>query len=394
MRVLALIIFLFAVTPYFLEDFLEVRYEFDGSYFWLMALGVSFFAGVFYFSQFLLPLPWQSSWYEAVRLTIRLNFPFLIEIARWFFIRPRNIGVTLEAMKDLPPSFAKHKAGIIRSHHAPVIFRGASYIRGAGPGFLRLKQGEIITQVIDLRRHFRRMPVRVLTRDGIMLESSVSTIFQIQHQEDPPDDNLQFPFDQEAIFKVNYLGNFKSEDDVMLPWSERVCRQAASALISEVSRYSLDELFQPDESRAAPLEHIKGRITKQMSRTFEKYGIQIILVGVTPFQVPDDIKEERVAIWQAEWERRIEVEQGTAQAERARRLKLARARAQIEMIEKLTDGLETIHEAGQEVTDILALRLIEAIEEAQADANVRALIPGQIVDDLQSIRNQVLGEKD
>jgi hypothetical protein len=46
------------------------------------------------------------------------------------------------------------------------------------------------------------------------------------------------------------------------------------------------------------------------------------------------------------------------------------------------------------VTDILALRLIEAIEEAQADANVRALIPGQIVDDLQSIRNQVLGEKD
>jgi hypothetical protein len=131
-----------------------------------------------------------------------------------------------------------------------------------------------------------------------------------------------------------------------------------------------------------------------MSRTFEKYGIRIITVGVTPFQVQEDIKEQRVAIWQTDWERRILVEQGAAQAERSRRLKLARARAQIEMIERLTDGIEIIRQSGQEnVTDILALRLIEAIEEAETDAAVRAHIPSQIVNDLISIRNQVLGNQ-
>lgn len=383
---------LFATVPYFLKDSLGFFYHLDGTYFWLMGLVIAFIATAFYYAQFLLPLPWQISWYEGFRLTIRHNFPLLVTLVRWFFVRPKIQGATPEAEKDLPPSFNEHKAGIIRSHQSPVISRGPSFVRGAGPGFLRLRRGEIITQVIDLRRHFRRMPVRVLTRDGITLNTGVSTIFQVQQQEDPPDDKLQFPFEQEAIFKVNYLGNFKMDGDEVLPWSERVCRQAASALIGEVSRYSLDELFQPDESRAAPLEKIKSKITKQMTRAFEKYGIQIILVGVSPFQVPDDIKEERIAIWKAEWERRIKVEQGSAEAESSRRLKLARARAQIEMIEKLTDGLETVRQTGQEVTDILALRLIEAIEEAESDAAVRALIPNQIVDDLQSIRNRVLGE--
>jgi hypothetical protein len=62
------------------------------------------------------------------------------------------------------------------------------------------------------------------------------------------------------------------------------------------------------------------------------------------------------------------------------------------MIEKLTDGLESIHQTGQDVTDILSLRLIEAIEEAESNAAVRALIPAQIANDLKTIRSQVLGE--
>ena len=279
---------------------------------------------------------------------------------------------------------------------APVIFKGASFIRGALPGFLRLKQGEIVVQVVDLRRYLRSQSLRVLTRDGISLKASVTTMFQVKRMEDPPDDKWQFPFDQDAIFWVNYLGNFNTEleDNTVLAWTERVPRQAASALIGEVSRYSLDELFLPDESRAAPMEIIRERITRRVTKAFEKYGIEVTLVTVAPFQVPDDIQEERMRIWQAKWQERIKVEKGTAESERARRIKLARARAQIEIIERLTEGLESIHQTGQNVTDILSLRLIEAIEEAEANASVRALIPAQIVTDLQSIRNQVLGKKE
>jgi hypothetical protein len=38
--------------------------------------------------------------------------------------------------------------------------------------------------------------------------------------------------------------------------------------------------------------------------------------------------------------------------------------------------------------------LIEAIEDAESNAAVKALIPAQIVNDLKSIRSQVLGDKD
>lgn len=392
--VVLVVILLAIIVPFFLKDTNGQRYGFGGSYFWLMSLVISFIATVFYYTQFLLPLPWQYSWYEGFRLAIRHNFPFFVEFVRWFFIRPKNTGATREAAEQLPPGFTRHKAAIIRSHQAPVIYRGAAFIRGAGPGFLRLKQGELVVQVIDLRRQLRRLPVKVLTRDGIPLETSVTTIFQVNQLEDPPDENLLYPFDQDAIFKVNYLGNFTKEDEDIMDWDERVPHHAASAVIGEVSRYSLDELFHPDESTAAPLEQIKEKVTKGLKRAFKKNGVDITFLGVAPFIVPKDIQEERVALWQSEWLQRIEVEVGKAQAERMRKLKLARARAQIEMIEQLTDGLETIRQNGQEVTDILALRLIEAIEEAESNADIRALIPAQIVNDLKTIRSQVLGEPD
>ena len=394
LRLVAVIGVLAALVPLLFKDQLGVWLGWAGPYIWVVGLVVSFVAMVFYLSQFILPIRWQESWYEGFRLTMRYNFPFLITIVRQLRIRPNISGATPEAARHLPKSFLKHKAGIIESHQAPVIFKGPSFIRGAGPGFLRLKERERVTQVIDLRRHFRTMPVKALTRDGITILTGVSTIFHIKHEDNPAHEDLQFPFDQEAIFKVNFLGNFKSDDGEEIPWSERVTRQAASAVIGEISRYSLDELLQPDESRASRLEIIKGRVEKQVARTFEKYGIHIVMVGVAPFQVPDDIKEERINIWRAEWERRIDVEHGTAMAESDRRLKLARARAQIEMIEKLTDGLDSVHQADQDLKDVLALRLIEAIEESKSNAAVSALIPSQIVNDLKTIRLQVLGEKD
>jgi hypothetical protein len=248
--------------------------------------------------------------------------------------------------------------------------------------------------VIDLRRHFRRMPVRATTRDGITVMTGVSTIFQVKHEDDPADPDLIFPFEQDAIFKVNLLGNFKSEDNSSIPWSDRVCRQAASALIREVSTYSLDELFQPDESGVVPLEKIKAKIRQKVSRIFEEHGITIFLVGASAFEVDDEIKKERVNIWRAEWQRQIDVQVGTANAERDRILKLARARAQIEMIEKLTEGLEMVRQTGEDMTDVLALRLIESIEQSETNMAVSALIPSQIANDLKTIRKQVLGEKD
>jgi hypothetical protein len=392
LRLVLALLLLFTIVPYFLKDALGARYGIVGTYFWLVGFFLSFIAAAFYWSQFLLPIPWQLSWYEGFRLTIRYNFPFLVTATRELRIRPNISGATAEAARDLPESFLRHKAGIIASHQAPVIFRGGSFIRGAGPGFLRLKQGERIVQVIDLRRHFRALPVEALTRDGIKVKTGVSTIFYIKHQIDPPDDKLPYPFEQDAIFKVNYLGNFKTDEDKIISWSDRVCRQAASALIGEISRYPLDGLFQPDESTAAPLEVIKAKITKDLARTFEKYGIEISFVGVTPFQVSEDIQEERFKIWQAEWQRQIEVKHGTATAERARRLKLARARAQIDMIEKLTEGLESVEQTGQDMTEVLALRFIEALEQAETNAAVSAYLPGQIANHLKTIRSQVLGE--
>jgi hypothetical protein len=68
---------LLAAIGFLLKDFYGIRYGFVGSYIWFLAFLITFSLGLFYFAQFLLPLRWQDSWYEGLRLTINYNFPSL-----------------------------------------------------------------------------------------------------------------------------------------------------------------------------------------------------------------------------------------------------------------------------------------------------------------------------
>ena len=66
---------------------------------------------------------------------------------------------------------------------------------------------------------------------------------------------------------------------------------------------------------------------------------------------------------------------------------LARARAQIEIISRITERIEAMSASGDaELTDVVALRMIEAMEEAVADDKVRDLVPQQAIGTLRQIQ--------
>ena len=91
-----------------------------------------------------------------------------------------------------------------------------------------------------------------------------------------------------------------------------------------------------------------------------------------------------------EWEKRIQSEKAVAEAEAVRQMALARARAQIEIITRITERIEAMRASGDaELTDVVALRMIEAMEEAVADDKVRDLVPQQAIGTLRQIQGWV-----
>jgi hypothetical protein len=61
-------------------------------------------------------------------------------------------------------------------------------------------------------------------------------------------------------------------------------------------------------------------------------------------------------------------------------MKNARARAQIEIIYNITQNIDTMRQSGQiNLTEIVMLRTIEALEEATSDPRVQSMLPQQLV---------------
>ena len=373
---------LLAAAGYLLKDYYGVSYRWVGSYVWVFAYIIWFVIGIFYLAQFTLPLRWYESWYEGLRLVLSYNFPLLFGGPS----PPKNTKKKPPTLEGLPESFTRHGSAILESHKAVAINRGASYARSAGPGYVTMNRGESVGQVIDLRRHARSQSVEALTHDGIPIETSVSTQFEVKRDDNPADPDIPYPYDASAIFNVSYASSL-STGDGSLHWSERLPREAAKQLVTEISAYSLDDLERKDELEPSPMEKIAERLNRRLKQQFQGHGITVLSVGVGPFKLPDDITEQRMMNWRAEWERRIQSEKAAGEAEAVRQMALARARAQIEIISRITERIEAMRASGEaELTDVVALRMIEAMEEAVADDKVRDLVPQQAIGALRQIQ--------
>ncbi|HRQ40189.1 MAG TPA: SPFH domain-containing protein [Chloroflexota bacterium] len=371
-----------AVMAYFLSDRRGHPYGATLSFIWLYVTGVTFALGVLFFAQFAAPMRSRLGWWEGVRLIMR----HYTGLSRQYLRQPRTDdkkrqpSAAVVPRADIPQSLFTMRAGIVRSYQALAITKGNSFIRTAGPGFVDLYDKEEIRQVIDLRMQLRQQPVHASTRDGIPLETSVTVIFRVQQDpEDRTQAHLLFPFDKEAIFLISYLHTVNLEG-TSYGWAEQLTPRAAALLTRELAQYNLDALIHYPSTAVSPLQEINRRILQTLQGQPELRGIQIMAAKAGPLKLPEEIQKQNIATWQAEWQRKIEVEKAVVDAEVIRRMKQARARAQIEIIETIIQNLEVMRQEGEsELYQVIILRLIDALEEAIAADSPRALVPHRIM---------------
>ncbi|MBK8902076.1 MAG: SPFH domain-containing protein [Anaerolineaceae bacterium] len=349
------------------------------SWSWVVIAAITFFLGLIYYAQFVSPLRGEEGWAEGVRLLLEAYYKQAEQ--RLEGVEPKKkkkVSSLADEVDKLPDSLKSLKAGFIRGHQVLAITKGRSYVRPAGPGFVVLYKGEQIWRVIDLRPQRRSQPVLTKTRDGIPIETSVTVTFQVRRDGAGSDDDLLYPFDRDAIFHVSY-DETVDQNGRLLPWTHQLTPPAAAILANEIPKYSLNELTRAEEG-VSPVEAIKQTITRNLQRRFLPKGIEVLSVGVGGLVLPDGVRDQQFQTWQADWQRKIRVKNAAGNAEAMRRFKQARARAQIEIIENIINSIDAMRrDEDIELSQVIMLRMIEALEDAVSAGSVQALVPQQII---------------
>lgn len=364
-------------APYFLKDFYGVQFRFAGTYIWLAAYIFGFLGYLFYLVQFLLPLSWYSSWYEGLRLSFPFTFPVLSQFSSIFLMRHQAPAATGRSKGELSTGFLTHKAGMIPSYQAFAVNSGSTYSRAAGPGFVRLSPAETATQVVDLRRHMRRIVVEAMSSDGIPVEVTITVVFHVKHDSQSHEDDLPYPYDHESIFSINNLESIKS-DQRIIAWPERIERTAYNLLVDELSRYSLDQLFQGGQNVVPSLSRVRARLKRRLFKEFDKYGVFISQVFLSKIELPEDVVDQRINLWQANWQSSLEDEEAPEPMELESLVEEVSIKAHAAVIQNILDDFEAVRDqGGAELADAILTSVSEAMKTvASNDEALSALPPG------------------
>lgn len=394
---LLLAILLLGLVGALLHDFNGVGLEGIGALLWGGAVLVTFVLGTAYLSRRLLPIGGNTGWSEGFRLLWR---NYTLGLASLLYGQPSETPVSTASRRrkktvqtELPPSFKLLGAGFLPSHEAAAITRGNSYARADGPGLVLLRPHETISQVFDLRPQSGKQPVNAVTRDGIPVETNITARFRIRRP-DPAQrrprsvetDVIPYPYDRNALFDLTYSASIRGDEQ--RHWMEQVAPQAAALLVTEIHKYTLNQLLV--SAGTEPLEQIKKQIEqilKEQTRpvTAEEQeenavrqtlpkGIEIMGVAIGGLQLPKEVTAKRVESWQVVWRNKISKEEIGSNLAVRQKYEEARAQAQTENIRKLLSSIEFMRqESGIDLYRIVTLRVIDLLESISASRTIGPL---------------------
>ncbi|PIE79520.1 MAG: hypothetical protein CSA11_11860 [Chloroflexi bacterium] len=390
---LLLAILILGIMGWFGKDATGYPYRGYGAIGWVMAVLIAFVLGMLYYALFVLPVAGSNGWAEGLRLLTRnfINPPPKADTPQKGRRKKAPQTMMMPAhLADLPNSFDHLSSGMLRSHQVLALTRANAFSRPAGPGFVVLYNKENISQVIDLRKHSRAQVVKANTRDGIPIELPIFVSFRVLQDDTKEIISREtiYHYDSAAIFHINYAGSVDEKQSSC--WSDLVAPIAANRFVIEVARLTLEQLYQMDSNGNGPKTEIHQRVKSFLETNDQLQGIEIISVGSGIIKLPEEVQKQRIKQWQAQWQSTIMLQKAKVDAEAELRLKHARARAQIEIIQNITQSIMASTRSDVNVTEIVALRTIEALEEAVSDSAVQALVPQPVLDTMVDNSRQML----
>jgi hypothetical protein len=281
---------------------------------------------------------------------------------------------------------------------AVVLERFGRFVRVAGPGGIFLERFERIREVLDLRPQERTETATAITKDGLHVRSKVQVRFQLARpsaQITPSSPNVPYPVYKWALIRAAQChARWMHMDDHrerQFRWPERVMGNVGSSLRAIVADYRLDELLEPYEIDRDPRQEISRKLHQQLNASARNFGAEVLDIRMTALEpVRAEIKEERIASWQAPRRHDAQTEIAKGEAKTIRDLGEARAYAHREIVNDLARAFQEIPEQNADVAaDFVVMRFINTLREIWKQPN-GAFVSSQALQTLQYLEDRVL----
>lgn len=265
--------------------------------------------------------------------------------------------------------------------------------RVLGPGRHLLERFEYILTLLDLRPQERQEAnVPLVTKDGIEMEVDLRVNFRLETGGEEPTATRPYPYSEEAARLAVYTQIVMPDSQVAL-WTTLPLRLSRAQIVQIVARYRLDEILQMNQGRGEqPYLAIQDELNRQVRRALEEYGIRLNTVLISRLELPAEVTDQYVKYWQTDWEtrRRMILADGTAVA--LEETELSRAEAEMTMIQAIVEGVQRARRDGHPAAmgEIVALRLIDALEQMARQSQRAYPLPGNLLPQLQQLRQHLL----
>jgi hypothetical protein len=234
-------------------------------------------------------------------------------------------------------------------------------------------------------------------------------------------------FDERRVFNAVYA-QARNPQEQAVPWTDLPVQVAADMFRGEMSNINYDELYELRDPTPAsfPLPGIRRRFRIHMRnlgllsyrivfhrsllplvdgtynesdlfvspyrpfnapRVLRERGIKVLAAGFSsPQPASTEVYQQRLASWRASWERDTAIKRAEKELDAIRLRNHARALAQRD----LTRTLMSIFETGGDSEEVMALRVLQALEGVASDPKTRQLLPGETISIMSNLHNWLL----
>jgi len=283
--------------------------------------------------------------------------------------------------------------------HTVIVTNNFKITQIPDPGFTFTGRYENINEVVDLRAQLHAFTVEAITKDGIRIKVLTFVPFRI-YAGDWPRSGAAFPLRKSAAFQavqarlVEPLREQKDgatvENRQTHTWDETVDIVATQIVRRIVSEYTFDDLCAPYQPQREPRNEIIQRLRQDLKNELGAVGIEPLGGGISNLLPADNqLLQQRIGNWQAEWERRITAEIGKGEADYIRMVESARAQAQAEMIRTISEGFERAGPSEQITSEVIALRFVEALEKMIQSPEVQQALPPASAETVEAMKRSI-----
>jgi regulator of protease activity HflC (stomatin/prohibitin superfamily) len=286
---------------------------------------------------------------------------------------------------------------VIYSDSAVLLQRAGRFTRVEQTGFAPLRDFETVYQVVDLRPRRWVYPVTALSREGIPITCQADISYQIDNEGVPSTEQVPFPVSERRAFRAATCSWIREADlppeDRVMDWSKRIIiSETEGNLRTILARYPLDQLIGlADPSSTNHREVIRQELEQMLKGAAPKLAGRILGVELGNIEVQDEIIQQRIDIWRAEWERWAIEREAVGKAKQAELLEDAKTRAQVMLLATITEAFQPMLAQQEAVTSKLVLaRLFMVLSRAPSDPLTRVNLPKAAIGTLQLLKDLIV----